>query len=98
MVCDPDAHAMLPPGRWYRPTLDEVRRELVGRVLVCWCSPHQCHADILAAIANCLSVIESGLLPRTAEENVHPHVAAAATSHRAPAAAGATGFFREERT
>ena len=30
----------------------EIRRELRGRDLVCWCSPLPCHADILLIIAN----------------------------------------------
>ncbi len=30
----------------------DIRRELVGRDLVCWCSPLPCHADILLEIAN----------------------------------------------
>jgi hypothetical protein len=34
-------------------TVAEVRRELVGRDLACWCAPGApCHADALLAIAN----------------------------------------------
>jgi len=31
---------------------EKVRRELSGKVLVCWCSPLRCHGDVLARIAN----------------------------------------------
>lgn len=33
---------------------DEIRRELAGRDLACWC-PHgqPCHADVLLEVANC---------------------------------------------
>lgn len=33
-------------------TVDDVRRELRGKHLVCWCSPLPCHADVLLEIAN----------------------------------------------
>lgn len=34
-------------------TADDVRRELAGRDLACWCKPDQrCHADVLLAVAN----------------------------------------------
>ena len=34
-------------------TIDDVRRELVGRDLACWCPLDQpCHADVLLRIAN----------------------------------------------
>jgi hypothetical protein len=34
-------------------TADDVRRELAGRDLACWCRPDQpCHADVLLRIAN----------------------------------------------
>jgi Domain of unknown function (DUF4326) len=34
-------------------TIDDVRRELKGRDLVCWCKPGvPCHADVLLAVAN----------------------------------------------
>lgn len=50
---DPEVAAMLPPGRWRRPTADEIRRELRGRVLACWCPDGQpCHGRVLAAIAD----------------------------------------------
>jgi hypothetical protein len=33
--------------------VDEIRRELRGRNLACWCKPGtQCHADFLVEIAN----------------------------------------------
>ena len=34
-------------------TVADVRRELVGRNLACWCNDAQpCHADVLLAVAN----------------------------------------------
>jgi hypothetical protein len=40
--------------RWAAPfTFADVRRELAGRDLACWCPLDQpCHADVLLAIAN----------------------------------------------
>lgn len=41
--------------RWLggRPDLiRDVREELQGKDLVCWCAPEPCHADVLLAIAN----------------------------------------------
>lgn len=36
-----------------RVTLDEVRRELAGRNLACWCRPGlACHVDVLLKAAN----------------------------------------------
>lgn len=32
--------------------LEQVKRELRGKVLGCWCAPEPCHGDILARIAN----------------------------------------------
>jgi hypothetical protein len=33
-------------------TIDDVRRELKGKELVCWCEPGApCHADVLLAVA-----------------------------------------------
>lgn len=35
------------------PSRDEIRAELAGRDLCCWCPPDQpCHADVLLAICN----------------------------------------------
>lgn len=35
------------------PSLDEIRRELAGKDLACWCPLDQpCHADVLLALAN----------------------------------------------
>jgi hypothetical protein len=31
---------------------ERIRRELRGKVLGCFCSPHPCHGDILSEIAN----------------------------------------------
>lgn len=35
------------------PELHEIREELGGRPLVCWCAPKACHADVLALVAAC---------------------------------------------
>jgi hypothetical protein len=32
--------------------LEQIRRELAGKDLVCWCAPAACHADVLLEIAN----------------------------------------------
>lgn len=32
--------------------IEQVQDELAGRDLVCWCAPHECHADVLLEIAN----------------------------------------------
>lgn len=32
--------------------LADVKKELKGKDLVCWCAPEACHADILLEIAN----------------------------------------------
>ena len=34
------------------PTLEEIRRELGGRDLACWCGSGPCHAEVLLEIAN----------------------------------------------
>lgn len=40
-------------GRFLRVTVEDVRRELAGRDLACWCrADRPCHADVLLAIAN----------------------------------------------
>jgi hypothetical protein len=45
---DPDR-----PGRSRRPTVEDVRRELRGKDLVCWCVIGEpCHADVLLELAN----------------------------------------------
>lgn len=33
-------------------TVEDVKRELRGKDLACWCAPASCHADVLAEIAN----------------------------------------------
>lgn len=41
------------PGPLYVPTVDDIRRHLAGRDLVCWCALDvDCHADVLLDIAN----------------------------------------------
>lgn len=38
------------------PTIEEIRRELAGRDLACWCDHKgHCHADVLLHIANAAS-------------------------------------------
>lgn len=41
-------------GGWRLPfTVEDVRRELAGRDLACWCPPGEaCHADVLLEVAN----------------------------------------------
>lgn len=34
------------------PLIQEIKRELRGKDLVCWCAPYACHGDILLRIAN----------------------------------------------
>ena len=36
-------------------TEDDIRQELVGKRLGCFCKPGRCHADILADLANSMS-------------------------------------------
>lgn len=33
-------------------TVDDIRRELKGKRLYCWCHPKACHADVLARLAD----------------------------------------------
>jgi hypothetical protein len=35
-----------------RPSLEEIKKELKGKVLGCWCKPRSCHGDILAEFAD----------------------------------------------
>jgi Domain of unknown function (DUF4326) len=40
-------------GGWRLPfTIEDVRRELAGRDLACWCPPGPCHADVLLELSN----------------------------------------------
>lgn len=32
--------------------VEDIRKELKGKDLVCWCAPEPCHADVLMEIAN----------------------------------------------
>jgi hypothetical protein len=43
-----------PPPRFENyPSNEEIRAELAGRDLACWCRPDQpCHADVLLELAN----------------------------------------------
>jgi hypothetical protein len=34
------------------PSLAEIRRELQGKKLACWCAPESCHGDVLARLAD----------------------------------------------
>ena len=50
---DPEAELLLPRGRWHKPTTQEIRSELRGQALACWCEPLlPCHGHVLAAIAD----------------------------------------------
>ena len=47
--------------RWiWSPAQDtlraDMRRELAGKDLVCWCAPLDCHANIIAEIANSVTI------------------------------------------
>lgn len=35
-----------------RPTVEEIKSELRGKVLGCWCAPKACHGHVLVEIAN----------------------------------------------
>jgi hypothetical protein len=49
---DANAAAILPPGRWPRPTVESIRQALAGRTLACWCPCGEpCHGRVLAEIA-----------------------------------------------
>jgi hypothetical protein len=38
---------------WIASRVEDVRIELAGRDLCCWCPPHRpCHADVLLELAN----------------------------------------------
>ena len=38
--------------------LNEIKKELKGKILGCWCSPLPCHGDVLSEIANQESIDE----------------------------------------
>lgn len=58
----PAMRSASPSGRFLCVTADEVRRELAGKDLACWCPPGEpCHADVLLEVAN-----GAGLAGRTA--------------------------------
>lgn len=40
--------------------VEQARRELAGKDLVCWCAPSPCHADTLLALANHRFIKEEG--------------------------------------
>jgi len=55
----PAMRSALPSGRFFKITVEDVRRQLAGRDLACWCpltywdgSHVPCHADVLLGIAN----------------------------------------------
>lgn len=49
----PSMRSALPSGRFLTYTVEDVRRELAGKTLACWCSLDQaCHGDVLLSIAN----------------------------------------------
>lgn len=52
-ICVAQYRAKLAGDIWTSPTRQEIREELRGKDLACWCPLDQpCHADILLAIAN----------------------------------------------
>jgi hypothetical protein len=52
----PSMRSASPSGRFLDVTVDDVRRELAGRDLACWCAPGSpCHADVLLEIAGSAS-------------------------------------------
>ena len=47
-------------GRFLRVTADDIRRELAGKDLVCWCPLNRpCHADVLLEIANEVTSVDA---------------------------------------
>jgi hypothetical protein len=42
-----------------QPVLMDSLSEIKGKTLGCWCSPHPCHGDILAELANGLNLEEN---------------------------------------
>jgi len=49
----PHLHIGRPGGGGWRLTVEQVRAELSGKDLACWCHPGDpCHADVLLEIAN----------------------------------------------
>jgi hypothetical protein len=49
---DPEAAALVPPGRWHRPVRGEICDELRGMLLVCGCDGSHCHGYFLAFIGS----------------------------------------------
>jgi hypothetical protein len=48
-----EAYRFGPNDRFTPPTIDEIRRELRGKNLACYCEPGKpCHADVLLELAN----------------------------------------------
>jgi hypothetical protein len=37
--------------------IEQARRELAGKDLVCWCAPRPCHADVWLSIVNVPSLV-----------------------------------------
>lgn len=49
----PSMRSAAPSGRFLDFTVDDVRRELAGKDLACWCPPYRpCHGDVLLKYAN----------------------------------------------
>ena len=34
------------------PSIEDIRKDLAGKVLGCWCAPNRCHGDVLVELAN----------------------------------------------
>ena len=47
--------------------VDEVKRELKGKDLVCFCSPKPCHGDVLIEIANEIPIVATDRFKETHE-------------------------------
>lgn len=51
--CVEKYRALVAINRWAFPNRNDIKRELRGKNLVCWCPLDQpCHADVLLRIAN----------------------------------------------
>lgn len=45
--------------------VEDIKADLAGRDLVCYCAPLKCHADVLLLIANPELIIEEEIIERT---------------------------------
>jgi hypothetical protein len=62
------ADGSFPVVTYTYPSLDEIRAELAGKDLACWCPPElACHADVLLEIANAAPVANVVMPPEVLE-------------------------------